>query len=134
MINQDKGKTLVPLVFVVHQLNRMPSLRSLTRSLLLSIITIVANKCYLTRNQAYVSVFCKKWTFQVTLFKVNFPYYRSKFQLNLVSLQIDERFQNAFPEYKSIPCGKTTGLQSQEHQIMKLFHKASGGNFPSAIS
>ena len=35
----------------------------------------------------------KKWSFWVTLFKVNFSYYRSKLQINLVSLQIDQRLK-----------------------------------------
>ena len=46
----------MPLVFGVHYLNRIPSLRWLTRALSLSIITIFADKSS-SRDQAYI----KKW-------------------------------------------------------------------------
>ena len=45
----------------------------------------------------------------------------------------DLNFQNPFPEFISTTGCKTTDLQCQEHQ-MKIFHKASGENIPSAIS
>ena len=44
----------MPLVFGVHWLHRIPSLRLLSRALSLSIITILADKGSFPRNQAYI--------------------------------------------------------------------------------
>ena len=53
--HNDKSRQkhfVMPLVFGVYQLNRIPSLHCLTRALSLSIITIVVNKG--SRDQAYI--------------------------------------------------------------------------------
>ena len=51
----------MPLVFGVHQLNRIPSLRWLTRTLSISIVTIVADEGSFSRDQPYIKKAVRPW-------------------------------------------------------------------------
>ena len=57
MDKSRNDKFVMPLVFEIHLLNRIPSLRWLTRASSLSIMTMVTDKGSFSRDQAYI----RKW-------------------------------------------------------------------------